>query len=114
MSRSEAEFLRHIQGEAAYLEDMGRNAEKTRFMADDTLKRAAVRSIEIIGEATKQLSDELREKYSDVPWRSMARMRDRLIHDYFSVDYDIVWDVIENEAPRLRDDVARIIEQEFE
>ena len=76
------------------------------------MKRASARSIEIIGEATKQLSDDLRERHSEVPWQQMARMRDRLIHSYFSVDYDIVWDVIENEAPPLQDKIVRVIEAE--
>ena len=112
MSQSELEYLRHIQDEAAYLTGVGRDTEKSRFVKDETLKRASARSIEIIGEATKQLSDDLRERHSEVPWQQMARMRDRLIHSYFSVDYDIVWDVIENEAPPLQDKIARVIEAE--
>jgi len=112
MSQSELEYLRHIQDEAAYLTGVGRDTEKSRFVRDETLKRASARSIEIIGEATKQLSDDLRERYSEVPWQQMTRMRDRLIHGYFSVDYDIVRDVIENEAPPLQDKIARVIEAE--
>lgn len=81
-------------------------------MADPTLKRAFVRSIEIIGEATKQLPPELKQKYSHLAWQNMAGMRDRLIHGYFGVDYDIVWDVAQNKAPALRQAVAEIIRLE--
>ncbi len=112
MSQSELEYLQHILDEAEYPADIGRKVEKEQLLQDETLKRAVVRSIEIIGEATKQLSDELRERYSNIEWRSMARMRDRLIHGYFSIDYDIVLDVIKNEAPKLQGDIEKIIQEE--
>ena len=72
MSRSETEYLRHIREEAEYLTQIDCDVEKERFVSDETLKRAVVRSIEIIGEATKLLSDDLRKRYPEVQWRSMA------------------------------------------
>jgi len=76
------------------------------------LKRAFVRSLEIIGEATKNVSVELGQKYSHIDWRAMAGMRDRLIHRYFGIDYDIVWDVVINKVPLLRQEVQQIIRNE--
>lgn len=82
-------------------------------MEDETLKRAYIRSIEVIGEAVKQIPDALRQKYTMIEWRAMARMRDRLIHNYFGVDYDIVWDVIANKVPELDKEIRKILEQEY-
>jgi uncharacterized protein with HEPN domain len=68
-----------------------------------------VRSLEVIGEATKRVPAEIRDANPHVEWRSMARMRDRLIHDYFGVDLDIVWDVLQTKVPALRDAVREIL-----
>ncbi|MCB8945514.1 MAG: DUF86 domain-containing protein [Ardenticatenaceae bacterium] len=112
MSLSPLEYLRHIVDEADYLIQESQGLDKARFVQDETLKRAFVRSLEIIGEATKKVPDTLRQKYPHVDWRAMAGMRDRLIHGYFGVDYDIVWDVLINKVPQLRQDVENILHNE--
>jgi uncharacterized protein with HEPN domain len=80
---------------------------------DETLKRAYVRSIEVIGEAVKQLPDGSRQKYDAIEWRAMAGMRDRLIHNYFGVDYDIVWDVVVNKIPALDAEIGLILKRKY-
>jgi len=80
------------------------------FGADETLQRAFVRSLGIIGEAAKKVPDDFRAVHPDIEWRAMGGMRDRLIHDYFGVDYEIVWDVVENRIPELRRQIATILE----
>ena len=112
MSASMSPYLQHILTETQYLIDQTQGLEKAAFLRDETLKRAFVRSLEIIGEAVKQLPDDLKQRYSHLEWRAMAGMRDRLIHGYFGVDYDIVWDAVRNKIPALQWEVEHILRQE--
>lgn len=94
MSRSVREYLQHILDKISYLLRSSQRLDYTTFLQDETLKRAYVRSIEIIGEAVKHIPESLRQKYPIIEWRMITGMRDRLIHGYVGVDYDIVWDVV--------------------
>lgn len=106
-----SEYLSHILDETEYITRSSKGLSKQRFMADETLKRAFVRSIEIIGEAVKRLPDEFRSEHSAIDWRAIAGTRDKLIHDYFGIDYDIVWDIVTNEIPELRRFVRGILKE---
>lgn len=102
MSLSGREFLQHILDEAEYLSDRSRGLTSEEFLRDHTLRRAFARSLEIIGETAKQVPEETRRELPDLEWRGMTGMRDRLIHGYFGVDYELVWDVVQNKIPTLR------------
>jgi len=78
------------------------NIEYDDFLKDDKTIYAVVRALEIIGEAVKNLPDEIKQQYSQIPWRNIIGMRDKLIHEYFGVNKEIVWDKIKNELPKLK------------
>ena len=81
------------------------------FLANMEKKYAVVRCIEIIGEAVKNVSDDIRHKYPKIPWRNMAGMRDKVIHSYMGVDYKIVWQVATIDLPALKPLLNRIFSE---
>lgn len=91
----------------AYTKEMNENSFNQNFMVQD----AVVRNFEIIGEATKRLSLEFRNIHSNIPWKNMAGMRDKLIHNYFQVDLETVWDAITTVLPSLLIDLKKIHSQ---
>jgi uncharacterized protein with HEPN domain len=109
MSRSAREYLQHILDEADYLLRESAGLDREAFLRDETRRRAFARSLEIIGEAAKQVPSSTRELFSSVEWKAMAGMRDRLVHSYFGVDYELVWDVVASKIPLLRKEVAAIL-----
>lgn len=109
MSFEPRDYLRHILVEADYLIGRSEGLSFEGFVADETLRRAFVRSLEIIGEATKKVPEEFRAAHQSVEWRAMAGMRDVLIHDYFGVDFELVWDVVRNRIPELRGHIVSIL-----
>ena len=92
--RADGDFLKDIREAVRRIRMYAEAMTYNRFLADIKTQDAVIRNLEIIGEATKSLSAELRGKYPDVSWKGMAGIRDRLIHHYFGVNLDIVWDII--------------------
>ncbi|HLC14908.1 MAG TPA: DUF86 domain-containing protein [Thermodesulfovibrionia bacterium] len=109
---TDKDFLAHIR------EAMKRTASYTEqmtyeeFLEDIKTQDAVIRNIEIIGEAIKNLSEALRSRYTEIPWKNMAGMRDKLIHHYFGVNFSIVWKVAKEELPKIINHIEKIIEIE--
>ena len=82
------------------------------FVTDEKSNFAVVRALEIVGEATKRLPAELKSRYPALPWREMAGMRDKLAHDYFGVNLEVVWDTAVQEAPGLEAEIRSLLMKE--
>jgi uncharacterized protein with HEPN domain len=109
MSPEIRERLRDIVREAEFLQDHISGLDQDTFLRNEVLKRAFIRSIEVIGEASKNVPEQIRILYPTLDWRKMSGMRNRLIHDYNEVDYAIVWDVAFNKAPELAAALRQIL-----
>jgi len=101
MSASNLELVRHILVETTFILKHTEQKSKEEVINDEVLCRAVVRSLEIIGEATKKLDDEFKSIHNHIEWKKIAGTRDKLIHDYFGIDYDIVWNIIETKIHDL-------------
>lgn len=108
--KSDSVFLHHILDEINFVLERTGGLDFEQFVANGLLTRASARSVEIIGEAVKNLSPEFRKKSSHVEWQRIAGMRDRLIHGYFDVDPAILWDVIQHRVPELKRQVEELLD----
>ena len=77
------------------------------FVNDEKTSSAVMRKLEIIGEAVKNIPEDIIEKYTQVPWSDMARMRDKIIHFYHGVDYEVIWKVIKNRLPEIKPHILK-------
>ncbi len=104
-------FIVHIKDSIEKIEDFTNNKSKDDFLEDVQLQDAVIRRIEIIGEASKNIPEEFKRKFQDVPWSEMARTRDKLSHGYFGVDLELTWDIVENDLPELKARMEQILEE---
>ncbi|HET7272455.1 MAG TPA: DUF86 domain-containing protein [Rubrobacter sp.] len=102
-------YLRHILESLERIEAYTAGGRED-FMHSSMAQDATVRNLEVVGEATKSLSPEIRSAHPEIPWRNMARTRDALIHDYMGVDLEIVWEEVENRLRPLRDHHSTLLE----
>jgi uncharacterized protein with HEPN domain len=109
MFPSQAEFLRHIADECDYLLKEYAETSFDEFLSNQRLSKAICRSLEIIGEASSKISPDLKAKYPLVAWREMSDLRNRIIHHYFGIDHDIVWDTVKTDIPVLKESIMLIL-----
>jgi uncharacterized protein with HEPN domain len=112
MYLSQVDFLQHILKECIYLIGESNENSFDDFLRNERLIRAVCRSLEIIGEASTKIHPDFKAKYPLVPWREMNDIRNKIIHHYFGVDYDIVWDTVKTNIPLLKESIEVIVEKE--
>ena len=105
-------YIQHIFDAIIRIEDYTKDISYENFINNNLIQAGVIREIEIIGEASKRLSKDFKEKYNDLPWEKMAGMRDKLIHDYFGVDIDAVWETVKKDIPLLKDKLEDILRKE--
>jgi uncharacterized protein with HEPN domain len=109
MEKDDTIYLRHILDAIDTIEEYLRGVSEEKFKATRLLQDGAIRQIEVIGEAVRHMSKDIRRTYPEIPWQDIAGMRDKLIHDYFGVDIEKVWDTAQDDLPTLKAQVIGIL-----
>lgn len=109
--RRDLDYLSDLQEAIDRAIQYTRNLTWEEYLEDRKTQDAVIRNLEIIGEAAKLISDEFRLRYPDLPWREMSGTRDRLIHQYFGVNQDIVWEIIQIDLPKLKQQIATLVRE---
>ncbi len=113
MKREHSFFLKDIAEACKHIQEFTKGMDFEAFLKDEKTSSAVIRKIEIIGEAAKNIPESLRKKYSHIPWKQMAGMRDILIHSYFKIDYNLVWGTIETDIPSIISSVSQILDSDL-
>lgn len=110
--RGDIEFLNDIDEAIRRIEFYAQDIDYENFLEDIKTQDAVIRNLEIIGEAAKNITDELKEKHPQILWKDMAGIRDKLIHHYFGVNLEVVWTIIDEDLPQLRKEIQQAKEKD--
>ena len=111
--RHESSYLKDILAACGRIETIVAATSEATFLADQVLPPAVLHHLTVIGEAISRLSDELRDRYPEVPWRQIVAVRNRIVHAYFELDWQILWDSAIGDIPSLRGQILNILTTEF-
>ena len=109
MKKDDTLYVTHIRDAISAIEKHCAGVSREEFMERRIIQSAVIRELEIIGEAAKNISDEYRNLHSDIPWKDIAGMRDKLIHGYFGVDLGLVWDTVQVKIPKLKEQIILLL-----
>jgi uncharacterized protein with HEPN domain len=104
-------FVGHIFDNINEIEKSFSDINKKVFLKNKLLQDATIRRIEIIGESSKNISINLKNKYDKIPWKIMAGIRDVIVHSYFDVDLDKIWNIVKKEFPKLKKEIEKILKE---
>ena len=105
-------FIEHILENITDIESFSKGISKIELGKNKLKQKAIVRSLEIIGEAVKNISSAFKNKYPNIRWKEISGLRDKLIHHYFGVDLNTIWDIIQEDLPKLKKEIKNILEKE--
>ena len=109
MPRDDRVYLQHILDAVRTIEGYLTGVDEEKFLATGLLQDGIIRQIQIIGEAAKRVSRDIRDQNGSVPWSDIAGMRDKLVHDYFGVDFGMVWVTANEDMPKLGNQISEIL-----
>lgn len=114
MDKNPLVFIKHMTASVSIIEEYAKGISEETLRADIGLQDKLVRRIEIIGEAAKNIPEDFRSKHTEIPWRKITGTRDFLIHEYFRIDLDLLWEIVTKEIPDLKEKILKILEEESE
>ncbi|MDD4652060.1 MAG: DUF86 domain-containing protein [Methanothrix sp.] len=110
MKKDDSVYLRHIMDAFMQIEHYTDGVSHEEFMKDNLIQDGVIRQLEVMGEAARNLSDDLRGDYPHIPWRQMIGLRNRMIHAYFNVNLEIIWEIVQGDIPNLKRETKRVLE----
>jgi uncharacterized protein with HEPN domain len=111
MSREYKAYLKDIHDSIIKIEKYTKGMFFDKFASDELIQDGVIRNLEIIGEAVKNIPDDVKSEYPDIDWKKIAGLRDILVHAYFGIDIEIVWDVINNKVPHLKQRILEMFKE---
>src|SRR5271157_2373672 len=109
MTKDDEVYIRHIQEDIQLIEQYSHHLKYSKFLEDKLIQDGIIRRLEIIGEAVRNLSEEFFSRFTEIPWRDWIGMRHKLIHGYFGVDLEIVWNTFMNDLPPLKNAIEEAL-----
>lgn len=111
MTKDNIVFLKHIIESIGYIESFIRSRIRDEFDKSVELQDALSRRLEIIGEAAKNIDDDFKQKHKEIEWKKIVGMRDVMIHKYFEIDLDLVWNTVKEDLPKLKKEISKILRE---